>query len=244
MELIFDLFYQNTPASTPEGLIISNEYLNNQLIFFKMAEEILWDVMELPRTNEFYISSVINGSISGGFELHCITPLTTWIWDVGWNFNSFYSVLIHWASSASFSDKFSWINSPEIPSEFIPQCLIYITSALVQVMACHLTGDKPSSEPMLTITKNIPKHQRFSLTSYRCETDLFPGWTQFFNLRWPIQKFLGWIKAKSMDKKGRYRQKLLVPHANHTSLLSYLFLYFFFVVHYVIKVTAQDALRW
>ena len=38
----------------------------------------------------------------------------------------------------------------QISLKFVPKGLIDKKAALVQVMAWHLTGDKPLSEPMLT----------------------------------------------------------------------------------------------
>ena len=39
----------------------------------------------------------------------------------------------------------------KISQKFVPKCPIDNSPALVQIMACHRIGDKPLSEPMLTL---------------------------------------------------------------------------------------------
>ena len=44
----------------------------------------------------------------------------------------------------------TWTSLIQIALKFVPMCQIYYKPALLQVMACHQTGDKPLPEPMLT----------------------------------------------------------------------------------------------
>ena len=56
----------------------------------------------------------------------------------------------------------------------------WIGSALVQIMACHLTGGKPLSEPMLTYCQWDPEEQ--TSVKFECKYKTFHSWKCTLNV--------------------------------------------------------------